>query len=134
MEFVAAPRAPKHGLGNTHHPQFGRCVRLGKAQGWSGTGGHVGGEDVVGVSSIMGPVASKIRKPSRPSMATRAKSLMLADSLAAVSSASNCRCDRPCLGDSGGHCRAPDVVRGRVFEDRVDDAGAVEAGHHRQPP
>jgi hypothetical protein len=36
-------------------------------------------------------VASKIRKPSSPSMAARAKSQGLADCRAAVSSASNCR-------------------------------------------
>ncbi|SRR6266571_1590634 len=53
-------------------------------------------------------VASKIRRPSRPSMATRAKSFRLADSRAAVSRASNCRCVKPSVGDSaeppgGGH-------------------------------
>ena len=35
-------------------------------------------------------------------MATRAKSLMLVDALAVASMASNCRWDRPRVGDSGG--------------------------------
>ena len=48
------------------------------------------------------PQASKIRSPSRPSIATRAKSLRLVDSRAAASIASNCRCDSPRVGDSGG--------------------------------
>jgi hypothetical protein len=48
------------------------------------------------------PVASKIRSPSRLSIATRAKSLVFGDSRAAVSSASNCRWVRPRVGDSGG--------------------------------
>ena len=46
--------------------------------------------------------ASKIRSPSRPSITTRAKSLRLADSHAAVSSASNCRCVNPNVGDTDG--------------------------------
>jgi hypothetical protein len=40
-------------------------------------------------------VASKIRRPSRPSMATSAKSYRFADSRAAVSRASNCRWVNP---------------------------------------
>jgi len=42
-------------------------------------------------SPMSAPVASKIRRPSSPSMATRAKSFGLADSRAAVSRVSNCR-------------------------------------------
>jgi hypothetical protein len=42
-------------------------------------------------SPMSPPVASKIRKPSSPSMATNAKSHRSCDSRAAVSSASNCR-------------------------------------------
>jgi hypothetical protein len=45
-------------------------------------------------------VASKIRKPSRPSMATSAKSEEFGDSRAAVSRASNCRWVNPRVGDS----------------------------------
>jgi hypothetical protein len=48
------------------------------------------------------PVASKIRKPSRLSMATSAKSPGLSDSRAAVSRASNCRCVNPSVGDPAG--------------------------------
>ena len=48
------------------------------------------------------PVASKIRRPSSPSMVTSAKSQRLAESLAAVSSASNCRWVSPRVGDSAG--------------------------------
>jgi len=48
------------------------------------------------------PVASKIRKPSRPSMVTGAKSNRFVDVRAAVSMASNCRWVRPSVGDSGG--------------------------------
>jgi hypothetical protein len=46
------------------------------------------------------PAASKIRRPSSPSMATSAKSFRLADWRAAVSNASNCRCVNPRVGDS----------------------------------
>jgi hypothetical protein len=53
-------------------------------------------------SSTFVPVASKIRRPSRPSIATRAKSNRFADSRAAVNIASNCRCGSPSVGDSGG--------------------------------
>lgn len=35
-------------------------------------------------------------------MATNAKSFGLVESLAAASMASNCRCDSPSVGDSGG--------------------------------
>ena len=48
------------------------------------------------------PVASKIRRPSSPSMATSAKSHGFAESRAAVSRASNCRWVNPRVGDSGG--------------------------------
>ena len=48
------------------------------------------------------PTVSKMRSPSRPSRHTSAKSNGLADSLAAVSIASNCRCVSPSVGDSGG--------------------------------
>jgi len=51
---------------------------------------------------MFAPLASKIRSPSRPSMATRAKSLRFADVRAALNKASNCRCDKPSVGDSGG--------------------------------
>jgi hypothetical protein len=51
---------------------------------------------------MFAPVASKNRKPSRPSMATSAKSQGLGDSRAAVSSASNCRWVNPRVGDSAG--------------------------------
>jgi hypothetical protein len=47
-------------------------------------------------------VASKIRKPSRPSMATSAKSHWFGDWRAAVSRASNCRWVNPSVDDSAG--------------------------------
>jgi hypothetical protein len=47
-------------------------------------------------------VASKIRKPSSPSMAASAKSHGVGDSRAAVSRASNCRWVNPSVGDSAG--------------------------------
>jgi hypothetical protein len=53
-------------------------------------------------SAMLAPQASKIRSPRSPSIATRAKSLMLADSRAAVIIASNWRWLRPRVGDSGG--------------------------------
>jgi hypothetical protein len=53
-------------------------------------------------SAMSAPHASKIRKPSNPSMVTNAKSKTLLDWRAAVSSASNCRCQSPSVGDSGG--------------------------------
>jgi hypothetical protein len=53
-------------------------------------------EDPVAVLlAEVGEVASKIRRPSRPSMATSAKSYGSGDSRAAVSSASNCRWVNP---------------------------------------
>jgi hypothetical protein len=58
------------------------------------------------------PVASKIRKPSSPGMATSAKSYGFADSRAAVSRASNCRCVNPSVGDSAGDRWAADVLGG----------------------
>ena len=48
------------------------------------------------------PVASKIRRPSSPSIVTSAKSHRFAEVLAAVSSASNCRWVSPRVGDSAG--------------------------------
>ena len=48
------------------------------------------------------PVASKIRRPSSPSIATSAKSHGFSDSRAAVSRASNCRWVNPSVGDSAG--------------------------------
>jgi hypothetical protein len=42
-------------------------------------------------SLMSAPVASKIRRPSSPSIATSAKSQVFVDSRAAVRSASNCR-------------------------------------------
>ena len=44
----------------------------------------------------------EIRRPSSPSMATKAKSFRLADWRAAVSGASNCRWVNPRVGDSAG--------------------------------
>jgi len=41
--------------------------------------------------AMLAPQASKIRSPSRPSSATRVKSFALADNLAVVIRASNCR-------------------------------------------
>jgi hypothetical protein len=54
-------------------------------------------------------VASKIRKPSSPSIATSAKSCRLPDSRAAVSRASNCRWVNPRVGDLAGtrSCSVP---------------------------
>jgi len=46
--------------------------------------------------------ASKIRKPRRPSMATRAKSDWFGDWRAVLRMASNCRCPNPRVGDSVG--------------------------------
>lgn len=65
--------------------------------------------------------ASKICSPNSPGMATSAKSNTFADSRAAVSSASNCRCDRPSGRDSGGHDGSADVVGRGAFQDRVDE-------------
>ena len=53
-------------------------------------------------SSMSAPQASKIRSPSRPSMATSAKSSGLDDRRAVTSIASNCRWVSPSVGDSGG--------------------------------
>ena len=57
-------------------------------------------------SAMSLPVASKIRSPSRPSMATRAKSYGLGEWRAAVSRASNWRWVNPRVGDSAGPARA----------------------------
>ncbi len=57
------------------------------------------------ISLMSVPVASKIRRPSRPSrpgIDMSAKSLLLAESPAVVSSASNCRRVNPGVGDSAG--------------------------------
>jgi hypothetical protein len=57
-------------------------------------------------------VASKIREPSRPSMAISAKSYGFADSRAAVNSASNCRWVNPWVGIFGGDRGTADVLGG----------------------
>jgi hypothetical protein len=57
-------------------------------------------------------VASKIRKPSSPGMATGAESHGFADSRAVVSMASNCRCVNPSVGDPAGTAGAADVLSG----------------------
>jgi hypothetical protein len=54
------------------------------------------------MSSIVDPQASKIRSPSRPSIATNAKSNGLVEVRAATIMASNCKWDRPRVGDSAG--------------------------------
>jgi hypothetical protein len=51
---------------------------------------------------MLAPVASNIRRPSSPSIATSAKSCGFDDSRAAVSRASKCRWVNPSVGDSGG--------------------------------
>ena len=48
--------------------------------------------------------------------------------------ASNCRCDEPQGRGLGRHGRSADVFGWGLFEDAVDDAGAVEPGHDRDPP
>jgi hypothetical protein len=66
---------------------------------------------------MLAPQASKIRSPRSPSIAIRAKSLMLVDSRAVVISASNCRWPRPRVGGLGWYERPADVVGGRVRQD-----------------
>jgi hypothetical protein len=61
---------------------------------------------------MVDPHASKIRRPSSSSIATSAKSKWLVDVRAAVMIASNCKCDRPTVGDSGGMLGPADVLRG----------------------
>ncbi|MEU6746694.1 hypothetical protein ABZ914_10770 [Spirillospora sp. NPDC046719] len=75
-------------------------------------------------------MASKIRNPSSPSIATSAKSMEWDDARAADSKASNCRCESPSVGKFGWDVGAADVVGGRVLENPVDHAGAVEARHY----
>lgn len=53
-------------------------------------------------ASMLAPVASKIRRPRRPSIATSAKSLGLVESRLAQRIASNWRWFSPRVGDSGG--------------------------------
>ena len=94
------------------------------------------------------PVASKIRIPSSPSMATRAKSFRLADSRPALSMASNCTWLSPRVGDSGGtwgrrtysagECsRMPSMtqgpVEGRDHREAPGDGGWLEASHFLEP-
>ena len=50
-----------------------------------------------------------------------------------ASIASNCRCVRPRVGDSGGTLGRRTYSAGAVCQNLVDDAGAVEAGHDRHP-
>jgi hypothetical protein len=54
---------------------------------------------------MFAPEASKIRSPSRPSIATSAKSYGLDDSRAAVSIASNCRWVNPAPASGRGRQR-----------------------------
>ena len=78
-------------------------------------------------------VASKIRRPSSPSMATSAKSHRSGDWRAAVSRASNCRWVKPSVGDSGAQPRGG-RAQGWVPHDAVDDAGFVEPGRDGEAP
>jgi hypothetical protein len=73
------------------------------------------------------PVASKIRKPSSPSMATSAKSQGWADCLAELSRASNCRCVNPGVGDSAGTEGCRTCSAGECSRTPSIDAGPVEA-------
>ena len=50
---------------------------------------------------------------------------------AAVRSASNCSCVRPRVGDSGGDARSSQVLGRGMFQDGIDEAGAVEPRHTR---
>jgi hypothetical protein len=73
---------------------------------------------------MLAAVASKMRNPRRPSMVSKAKSLMFEDVLPAVSMASSCRWLRPSVGDSletrgrrtysaGDCCRRPSMTQVR---------------------
>ena len=77
-------------------------------------------------SAMSAAVASKIRKPSSPSMATSAKSCGFADSRAAVSRASNCRWVNPRVGDSAGTTGRRTCSAGECSRNAVKNAGPVK--------
>jgi hypothetical protein len=66
-------------------------------------------------------------------MTTRAKSHAFGEVRAVTSMASNCRCDRPRVVTRPIPV-AGSRARPAMVQDGVDDAGAVEADHHQQPP
>ena len=82
-------------------------------------------------SAMLALVASKMRRPSSPSIATRAKSDGLTDSRLAVSMASNCRCVKPRVATRGAW-RPPDMLGGRVVQRAIDHGGPVEARDDRE--
>jgi hypothetical protein len=80
------------------------------------------------------PLASKILRPSRPSIATRAKSLGVRGLPGGGQHRLELQmrqAERGRLGRNGG---PGDELRGGVLQHPVDDAGPVEAGQHRGPP
>ena len=84
-------------------------------------------------SAMSAPVASKIRKPSRPGMTTSAKSYGFGDCRAAVGRAPNCRWVNPGVGDSAGAegrrtCSAGEWSRTRRGR------GPVDSAVNREPP
>ncbi len=71
--------------------------------------------------------ASKIRSPSMSSITTSAKSNGLAESRAAESSTSNCRCERPSVGDSFD-------TRGRRTYSAGECSRTHRSGRTQSPP
>ena len=78
------------------------------------------------------PVASKIRKPRRPSMVTSAKSHRLAEMLGGRQQGFELKVGQPQGRGLGWHVGPPDVLGRRVLEDAIDHTGP--AGNHRHPP
>lgn len=72
--------------------------------------------------------ASKICDPNSPSIATKAKSEGWAESRAAVSRASNCRCESPSVGDSLATRGLRTYSAGECSRNAVDDTGALAPG------
>jgi hypothetical protein len=83
---------------------------------------------------MFAPQVSKIRNPSGPSIATRAKSLMLRGQAGRGDQGFELQMPYPESGRFGRYRWPADVVGRRVRQDLIDDTRAVEADHHDQPP
>jgi hypothetical protein len=84
-------------------------------------------------SATSAPVASKIRKPTSPSVAIRAKSYGFGASRAAVSRASNGRWVNPGVGGLGGHRGTAYMLGGRVLYDAAGAQRLINDGYLPPP-
>jgi hypothetical protein len=84
-------------------------------------------------SAMSALVASKIRKPSRPSIATSAIA-RIRRLAGGCEQGLELQMGEPQGRRFGGHRRAAHVLGGRMLQYAIKDAGPVEPGRDREPP